>query len=106
MNARLRQVVAQKDELVASLEELVRAQAEQLRLQAEQLSGQAELIETQRVLIQRLGDEIAELKRRGVLANAVGPTRVRMVTHYDVTRSMCEEAIGAVREITSVPNAV
>jgi threonine aldolase len=48
----------------------------------------------------------AELKRRGVLANAVGPTRVRMVTHYDVIRSMCEEAIGAVREITSVPNAV
>ena len=41
----------------------------------------------------------AELKRRNVLANAVGPTRVRMVTHYDVTRSMCEEAMGAVREI-------
>jgi threonine aldolase len=48
----------------------------------------------------------AELKRRAVLANAVGPTRVRMVTHYDVTRAMCEEAIGAVREITSVPHIV
>jgi transposase len=64
VNARLRQVAAQKDELVASLEELVRAQAEQLRLQAEQLSGQAELIETQKALIERLSDEIAELKRR------------------------------------------
>jgi transposase len=57
VNARLRQVVAGKDELVASLEELVRAQAEQL-------SGQAELIETQRVLIERLHDEVAEFKRR------------------------------------------
>jgi transposase len=57
VNARLRQVVADKDELVASLEELVRAQVEQL-------SGQAELIETQNVLIERLRDEVAELKRR------------------------------------------
>jgi len=57
VNARLRQVVEGKDELIGSLEELVRAQAGQL-------AGQAELIRTQTVLIERLRDEVAELKRR------------------------------------------
>jgi threonine aldolase len=41
----------------------------------------------------------AELKRRGVLANGVSATHLRMVTHYDVTRAMCEEAVGILREI-------
>ena len=57
VNARLRQVVAGKDELIGSLEELVRAQGVQL-------TGQAELIKTQAVLIERLRDEVAELKRQ------------------------------------------
>jgi transposase len=57
VNARLRQVVEGKDELIGSLEELVRAQAGQL-------SGQAELIRTQTMLIERLRDEVAELKRQ------------------------------------------
>jgi len=38
------------------------------------------------------------LKARGVLANGVGPTAIRMVTHYDVTETMCHQAIEAVRE--------
>jgi threonine aldolase len=38
------------------------------------------------------------LRERGVLANGVGPTAMRMVTHYDVTEAMCRDAIGAVRE--------
>jgi threonine aldolase len=38
------------------------------------------------------------LKARGVLANGVGPTAIRMVTHYDVTEAMCHQAIEAVRE--------
>lgn len=41
------------------------------------------------------------LRDRGVLANAFGPRRVRMVTHYDVTESMCKDAIEAVREVTA-----
>jgi threonine aldolase len=39
------------------------------------------------------------LKERGVLANAVGPTSVRMVTHYDVSEAMCMDAVEALREI-------
>jgi threonine aldolase len=39
------------------------------------------------------------LAKRGVLANAVGPTTVRLVTHYDVTESMCRDAVEVVREI-------
>lgn len=40
-----------------------------------------------------------QLKERGVLANGVGPTTMRMVTHYDVTESMCREALRIVEEI-------
>jgi threonine aldolase len=40
----------------------------------------------------------ARLKERGVLANAVGPTLIRMVTHYDVSDRMCLDAVEAVRE--------
>ncbi|MEO8129955.1 MAG: GntG family PLP-dependent aldolase [Bryobacteraceae bacterium] len=41
----------------------------------------------------------AELKRRGVLANGVGSTHMRMVTHYDVNREMCVEAAAILREV-------
>ncbi len=41
------------------------------------------------------------LKARGILANGVGPRHVRMVTHRDVTRGECEQAIGAVEELCS-----
>jgi threonine aldolase len=41
----------------------------------------------------------ARLTHRGVLANAVGPTWLRMVTHYDVTTAMCSHAVEAVRDI-------
>jgi Family of unknown function (DUF6444) len=85
VNARLRRVVADKDELIASQERLlaglrerlgiqdalIRGQAEQLstqgemvRLQCEQIRVQGEQIEAQAELIRRLQDEIAELKRR------------------------------------------
>ncbi len=42
-----------------------------------------------------------ELKKRGVLANGISPTKVRLVTHYDVPRELCEQAVGALAEITS-----
>jgi threonine aldolase len=39
------------------------------------------------------------LKERGVLANSVGRSAIRMVTHYDVNESMCLEAVEAAREV-------
>jgi threonine aldolase len=41
----------------------------------------------------------AALKARGVLASPIGPHAVRFVTHYDVSRTMCEEAAGIVAEL-------
>ena len=46
-------------------------------------------------------DFIAGLKTRGVLALALAPGRIRMVTHHDVDRAGCERAARAVREICS-----
>lgn len=39
------------------------------------------------------------LRERGVIANGVGLHAMRMVTHYDVTTAMCQDAVAAVREI-------
>jgi threonine aldolase len=36
---------------------------------------------------------VAELKRRGVIASAIGPDAVRLVTHCDVSREDCERAV-------------
>ncbi|HEU5340943.1 low-specificity L-threonine aldolase [Edaphobacter sp.] len=36
---------------------------------------------------------VASLKRKGVLASAIGPHSVRLVTHYDVDRAACERAV-------------
>lgn len=35
----------------------------------------------------------AALKAKGILANPVGPTLIRMVTHFDVAREQCERAL-------------
>lgn len=40
----------------------------------------------------------ARLKARGVLANGMGRTLMRMVTHRDVDERMCDDAVEAVRE--------
>jgi threonine aldolase len=45
------------------------------------------------------GSFSVRLRDRGVLANGVGPNTIRMVTHYDVTESMCRDAIEAAREV-------
>jgi threonine aldolase len=42
------------------------------------------------------------LLERGILANGVGPQRMRMVTHYDVTREMCDEALRVMRSLVRV----
>ena len=47
----------------------------------------------------------AQLKSRGVLANGVGATSIRMVTHRDVTREQCERALAAVSELVAQPVA-
>ena len=40
----------------------------------------------------------AALKQKGVLASAIGPHAVRFVTHYDVSRALCEQAAGIMAE--------
>jgi threonine aldolase len=39
------------------------------------------------------------LRERGVLINGVGPTRLRLVTHFDVSRSDCERALEVIAAI-------
>lgn len=41
----------------------------------------------------------AALEQRGVRAGGAGGTRIRFVTHYDVSRADCQRAIETVREI-------
>ena len=41
----------------------------------------------------------ARLKAAGVLLNAINDRQMRAVTHYDVTREDCENAIAALRKI-------
>ena len=47
------------------------------------------------------GELSGRLKEAGVLANGLGGTRMRLVTHHDVSREDCEGAIAAMREILS-----
>ena len=44
-------------------------------------------------------DLISKAKSRGVLVSGIGGTRIRLVTHYDVTREDCLEALGALKQI-------
>ena len=52
-------------------------------------------VETNIVIFQVAGDAgafVGALKERGVLASAIGPRSVRLVTHFDVGREACEWA--------------
>lgn len=40
-----------------------------------------------------------ELKNRGVIANAINSTHIRMLTHYDVSREDCQRAAAVVAEV-------
>jgi threonine aldolase len=42
---------------------------------------------------------VAEMKRAGVLLSGVGGTRIRMVTHNDVTRTDCQQALQALQHV-------
>ena len=69
-----------------------------------QLSVDSSRVQTNIVIfgIEKLGcstnEFSGELKRRGVLANGVSSTHMRLVTHRDVTRADCEQAIEAISE--------
>jgi threonine aldolase len=45
-------------------------------------------------------------KARGVLINAVNNRVIRAVTHYDVTREQCLEAVGALEEALALKNTI
>lgn len=42
---------------------------------------------------------VAALKSRGILSGTAGPEEVRFVTHHDVDRAACEQAVGALEEL-------
>lgn len=46
---------------------------------------------------------VTELRKRNILAIAIGPRRIRLVTHLDVTRTDILEATGAIQEILTRP---
>jgi threonine aldolase len=46
-------------------------------------------------------DASAALKERGILMNAVNNQFMRAVTHYDVSREQCTEAVDALTEVLS-----
>jgi len=79
------------------------------RLLAESVANEAgaeidlDAVETNIVIFSLRGEGdaaafCAALKRKGVLASAIGPHSVRFVTHYDVSRADCQEAAGIVSE--------
>ena len=41
----------------------------------------------------------AKLRDHGVLSNAIAEYRMRMLTHFDVTREQCEQAMGIMSEV-------
>jgi threonine aldolase len=48
-------------------------------------------------------DFVGALKESGVLALALGPARIRMVTHQDVNRADCEKAVAAIGRACARP---
>ncbi len=46
---------------------------------------------------------VAGLKERGILASAVGPDAIRLVTHHDADRAACLRAVDALTEIMETP---
>jgi threonine aldolase len=46
-------------------------------------------------------DLVARLKARGILASALGPDTVRLVTHFDVDRAACIKAAEVLTEETN-----
>jgi threonine aldolase len=72
------------------------------KLMAERIGLDPSNIQTNIVIfdIARTGqapaDFLARLKSSGVLAGSIGGTRIRLVTHYDVSRADCMRAADAI----------
>jgi threonine aldolase len=45
------------------------------------------------------GKLVEDLRERGVVASAIGPKDVRLVTHFDVSRQDCEHAAGVLQQL-------
>ncbi|KAF0235900.1 MAG: threonine aldolase, partial [bacterium] len=41
----------------------------------------------------------SQLKEKGILANGINPTQMRMVTHYDVTKEDCQTALKVIKDL-------
>ena len=50
-------------------------------------------------------DFVESLSESGILALALGPSRIRMVTHQDVNRADCEKAVSAIKRVCANPAA-
>jgi threonine aldolase len=48
----------------------------------------------------------SELKSRGILANGISPTQMRVVTHMDVSRGQCEQVAEIFAEVAARRHAV
>jgi len=48
---------------------------------------------------------VIQFAKRGLLANAIMPGTVRLVTHCDVSRADCEQALQLIREVLSASSA-
>jgi threonine aldolase len=73
---------------------------ENARLLAEAVGLDPSTIQTNIVIFEITGDPagfVARLKAEGILASAIGGKRVRLVTHYDVSRADCERAAAILR---------
>ena len=75
--------------------------------QIPRLTVRPEMVKTNIVIFDVTHTEInsnellGRLRRRGLIASAVSDTIVRLVTHMDVSRSDCEQAVEIIRSVVS-----
>lgn len=75
---------------------------ENARLLAESVGLDPAAIQTNIVIFEVTGNPaefVARLKEEGILASAIGGQRVRLVTHYDVSRADCERAAAVLKKL-------
>ncbi|MDQ6708186.1 MAG: beta-eliminating lyase-related protein, partial [Acidobacteriota bacterium] len=70
------------------------------RFLAEELAIDPAMVESNIVVfeVDKPAELSRELKRRGVLMNAISDRKMRAVTHYDVNRAGCEKAIAVLKD--------
>jgi threonine aldolase len=73
-----------------------------LRIDAEKVTTNIVLMETTGTCLSS-PDLVIGLAAQGVLANAIGPDTLRLVTHRDVSRTDCEQALRIIRQILRAP---